>query len=91
MIPGTGIVKIIKILEDKVILEVLDGIPLRCEILESKTNGKKNVILNNEEMVYGKTNILPIEAGFCYKAKVLYIRKVKNRYVYRKIKAVFNR
>lgn len=83
MIPGTGIVKIIKILEDRVILEVLDGIPLRCESLESKTSGKKNVVLYVEEMIYGKSlDIIPIEAGFFYKVKVLYTRKVKNRYVY---------
>ena len=82
MMPGTGIVKITKILEDKVILEILEGIFLNCESLESKVNGKKNVILNIEEMVYGRTNIQPIAAGFCYKAKVLYIRRVKNRYIY---------
>lgn len=82
MMPSMGMVKIIKILEDKVILEISENIPLKCEYLESKENGKKNIILNVEEMVYGRTNVQPIEAGFCYKAKVLYIRKVKNRYIY---------
>ena len=50
--PGTEIIKIIKILEDKVILEVSERIPLKCEYLESKENGKKNIILNIGEMIH---------------------------------------
>lgn len=80
--PGTEIIKIVKILEDKVILEVSERIPLKCDYLESKENGKKNIILNIGEMIHGRTNVIPVDAGFYYKAKLLYTRKVKNRYIY---------
>ena len=82
MMPGTERIKIDKILEDKVILEVSKELPFKCEFLETKENERKNIILNVEKMIYGRTPILPIEAGYCYKAKVLYIRKVKSIYIY---------